>query len=103
MGSIIAQGCDEFGHPAETSHIHFVEHELRCVPIHKPVVEQINEDGCTDNAFIDDDTPVVVGLLLHFESCELEKLLTNAFHQRCIGGIVKQGVDERMVELVDKK
>ena len=91
---VVAETVDEFRSPTETVAPGFVEHLVECLLGDKSVVHHIDKYDCANDALVDNNAPVVVGLVVHLRLRPHVESLTHFLDECGVVGIVEQGIDD---------
>jgi len=102
VAGIPAEGCDQFRHPTEVT-AYLVEHLLPKLLGRIAIVKHIDDDGRANDALIEHDVPLCIVLSFHAYGRKHQQVSADVFQQLGVGFIFNQGVDERMVELVNER
>ena len=103
VGCVVAKAGNELWRPSEAFAPYFLEQEIPRPSIGEIVIFYVDEYGGADDAFVDDDTPVIIGLPLHFGLRQHEELLANFLDKCSVCINIEQRVDERVIELVNER
>ena len=90
---VMAETIHEFRSPTETVAPGYVEHLIECLLGDESVVHHVDKYRCANDALVDNNAPVVVGLVVHLGLRPHVESLTHFLDECGVVGIVEQGID----------